>query len=293
MELDNHNLNTGESIEFFNNKSFDFYREWLDTSLKLNKNSTILNFLHLSNFLKKYSSTLGVSKFFYLEKFYYLAIELRLANVAREIINKFISEFGKEPKIVRMEAQLLEIEDMNSAFNLYKKLILHNQEDRVSIKKFIGFIKPIFSDNIKKYIEIWNDYLKVYMDDYDGWYELSDIYLQTSNYSKAIFCLEEVLLHIPNNYEIYTKLGDILNTLNNSESAHNAIKYYSQSILIKPTPRAFWGIVYATNIIFRTNKTLDQKTKNILKIANGNLENFYKDSPFKFTLEQFYDIKSE
>ena len=293
MELQNDKLNTGESLEYFNSKSFDIYREWLDTNMKLGKNSSILNFLHLSNFIKKFSTTLGVARFFYLEKLFYVTIELKLPSVAREVWNKFVAEFGKEAKVVRMEAQLLEIENMQGALTLYKKLVVHNQEDRISLKKFIGFIKPIYSENLKKYVDLWNEYLKVYMDDYDAWFELSDVYLQTSNYSKAIFCLEEVLLHLPNNYEIYTKIGDILCTLNNSESAINAIKYYSQSILIKPNPRSFWGIVFAVNIISRSNKMLDQKTKNLLKIANVNLENFYKDSPFKFNLEQFYDIKSE
>jgi tetratricopeptide (TPR) repeat protein len=144
---------------------------------------------------------------------------------------------------------------------------------------------------LKKYVEMWNEYLKVYMDDVDGWWELSDIYIQTLNLPKAIYCLEEVLLHLPNNYEIYTKIGDTLVSLNNSDSAKVAVKYYSQSNLIKPNLRSFWGMVYALNIIYKANKDLDQEAKTLLKISKLNLENFYSNSPFKITVDLFFDIR--
>jgi tetratricopeptide (TPR) repeat protein len=286
--------NLSKSIDFFNKKPYQVYKEWLDTHLKINKGSPVSDFMHLSNFLKKHSTDLGLQKYFYMEKIFYLSVELRLFEVSKRILTRFTSEFGKEPKIIRMEAYFLETHNERHANMSYKKLIEHNQEDRTSLKKYIAFIKPLYNvDNIKKYIEIWNEYLKVYMDDYDGWFELSDVYLMTNNFNKAIFCLEEILLHQPNNFDVYTKIGDILCSLNNSDSANNAVKYYSQSILIKPTPRAFWGLVYSINIIHRANKTLEAKNKNLLKIATVNLEEMYKDSPFKILSQQFYDIKSD
>jgi tetratricopeptide (TPR) repeat protein len=293
MEFKNEKNNTNSSLEFFTNKSMEVYKEWLDSNIRLNKNSTITNFLHLNNFIKLHSTSLESQKYVYLEKQFEYAIELNMPEVAKEIMKIFLNEFGRfEPKMIRMDAQIAEIEGkIDHAFTTYKKLISHNQEDRVSVKKFIGLVKPLI--DIKKYIELWNEYLKVYQDDFDAWYELSDVYIQNSNYNKAIYCLEEVLLHIPNNYEIYTKIGDINSTGNNSESAQNAIKYYSQSILIKPSPRAFWGLVYAINIIYKANKALDDKTKNLLKIAKVNLTNFYKDSPFKLTIDQFYNFNLE
>jgi len=286
--------NINQSIKFFENKTFDEYQEWLDINLKLNKFSPIFLFLHLHNFTKLYSSHLGYQKYFYLEKSFYLALEFHLLDVARGLYQKFRQEFGDEPKIIRMKAQLMEtetIDQIDDVIHSYKKLINYNQEDKISIKRYIGLIKPILmSENINKYIEIWNEYLKVYMDDYEAWYELSDIYIISNNFNKAIFCLEEVLLHQPNNFAIYTKIGDMLCSFNNSESAANSIKYYSQSILLKTTPRAFWGLLYALNIIYKANKTLDQKNKNLLKISVIHLQNYYSLSPFKFEIEQLYNI---
>jgi tetratricopeptide (TPR) repeat protein len=292
MEINESN----SSMDYFSNKSFDHYRDWLDLNLRLGKLSSLFALLHLVNFLKLHSSSLGIQKFVYMEKLFDLAVELKLKPYAEMLLSKFLQEFGKdEPKIQRMIAYLFEIdsEQMKNAAQTYKKLIRYNQEDKQSLKKYLAFIKPFYmADNLKKYVEMWNEYLKVYMDDVDGWWELSDIYIQTQNLPKAIYCLEEVLLHLPNNYEIYTKVGDTLVSLNNSDSAKVAVKYYSQSILIKPSPRSFWGLVYCLNIIYKANKDLDHESKNLLKIAKINLENFYSTSPFKITVDQFFDIRA-
>jgi tetratricopeptide (TPR) repeat protein len=304
MEIESNSSSIKRTIETLNKKSFEDYKEWVDNSLKMNQYSSIFFFLILQNFIKSHGSSLGFEKYFYLEKFYFCALELKLIDVARKTLREFKQEFGNEPKIRRMEAQLLEIDNppqnsnidfLTLALESYKTLMKFNQEDRSSIKKYLSFIKLKFDfEGLKTYCDLWNEYLKVYMDDYEAWYELSDVYIQTGNFNKAIYCLEEVLLHQPNNFKIYIKIGDIFNSLNNCESAVLAIKYYSQSILIKPTPRAFWGIVYSINIYSRTNKPLtDQKIKNLLKIAKVSLNNFYANSPLKFALEQFYDIKEQ
>jgi tetratricopeptide (TPR) repeat protein len=290
--------NIQDSINFFNNKSFETYKEWLDQNLILHKQSSLFLFFHLHNFITAHSSNLDIERFVYLEKLFYLTLELKLIQIAKTILAEFLEFFGKEAKIRRMEAQLAEIEDTQRAHEYYKRLIISNQDDRVSVKRYIGLLKSSFSispEDLKKLIEMWNEYLKIYMDDHEAWYELSDIYLLACNYTKAVYCLEEVLLHQPNNFYIYTKLGDILCTMNNSEAAVSAVKYYSQSILIKPTPRAFWGIIAAINIYIKYNKgkedsIVKEKFKNLLKIAKINLENMYVKSPIKFNLEEFYEI---
>jgi tetratricopeptide (TPR) repeat protein len=300
--MEEKSLNIEQSINYFNKISFETYREWLDSNLILHKNSTLFLYLHLKNFIINNSHILQIQRFIYLEKLFNYALELKLLDESRRILLEFYQNFGKESKILRMESQLAELDDTQRANEFYKKLIISNQEDKVSVKKYIGLLKSSFTlshEDLKKLIEMWNEYLKIYMDDYEAWYELSDVYLLSSNYSKAVYCLEEVLLHQPNNFNVYTKLGDILCTLNNSEAAVNAVKYYSQSVLIKPTPRAFWGIIAAINVYFRYNKGKDdvganlairEKYKTLQKVAKINLENFYAKSPVKFSLEEFYEI---
>lgn len=291
--------NINKSIDSCNRKSFEEYKEWLDMSLKLGNNTTLFFFLHIQNFLKHYSSTLSYQKHFYLEKLFYFSLELKILDISRKILKEMKSEFGNEPKLKRMEAQLLENDNKSDdsvamANNIYKNLIRYNQEDRSTLKRYLVFLKAQYDfEGLKKYAELWNEYLKVYMDDFEAWSELSDIYILNSNFNQAIFCLEEVLLHTPNNYTIYTKIGDMLSSFNNTDSAGKALKYYSQSIMIKPTPRAFWGIIHTTNVLFKTNKTLEPKIKQLFKIAKIQLANFYENSPIKVNIDQFYDIKSD
>jgi len=300
MEEKSQNLQ--QSIDFFESKCFTTYKEWLDSNLILRKQSALFLFHHIDNFVTTHSDTLQMERFLYLEKLFELALELKLVQVAKIILYQFSENFGKETKITKMQAQLSEIADTDRAHEFYKVLIISNQDDRVSLKKYIGLLKSSFSivqEDLKKLIEMWNEYLKVYMDDHEAWYELSDVYLLASNYTKAVYCLEEVLIHQPNNFNIYTKLGDILCTLNTAEAAVNAVKYYSQSVLIHPTPRAFWGMVTAINIYLRYSKGKDEnsnifptkeKLRSMLKIAKINLENFYSKSPIKFSFENFCEI---
>jgi tetratricopeptide (TPR) repeat protein len=207
-------------------------------------------------------------------------------------------EFEKEPKVRRLEAAFLESSNdpafLEKAVNSYRNLIQSNVEDRASLKRYIMMNKMSLDvENLKKNIDLWNEYLKVYMDDVDAWNELSDIYIQANNYVRAIFCLEEVILHHPNNIKYYLKIGDLFCSFtNNADAAVNAVKYYSQSILFKPTPRAFWGLLYAINIMVKNKKQLDDKLKNIVKISNYNLKNFYKNSPFKIKIEDVIDINT-
>jgi len=45
--------------------------------------------------------------------------------------------------------------------------------------------------------------------DAECWAQLAELYLQQNLYNQAIFCLEEVLLIIPNAYNIHARLGEL------------------------------------------------------------------------------------
>jgi tetratricopeptide (TPR) repeat protein len=281
-----HNLKKNLSV--YSQKSFSEYREYLDNNLRLNNQSTIFFFTHIQNLLKLYSSELGGDKFFYIEKLFFYSLELRLFDIAFNLLSILKAEFGDEPKIKRLYANYLENYDngdnLAKAVNIYKSLIKSNQEDKLTLRNYLSFMKMTYE--IKDYIPLLNEYLSVYMDDIDAWYELSDIYIQNNNLNKAVYCLEEIIIHNPNNYRIYTKIGDILASFNNTDSAMNAMKYYSQSIIIKPSPGAFWGILYSINTVYKVNKSLDEKLKKLYILSKRNLENLYKD----LKVDSFYDF---
>ena len=281
-----------KSIEFWSGKSKDNYKDWLQKTIQLNNSSSIFLFKHIENFLELYSGKIGNEEFFFKEKLFFLSIELKRYTLTKKLFSEFYKKFGNDKKIIRMYASKNEIDPkvkVGISLDQYKQLIIDDEDDRESLKRYILFMKLRYKfSNINEYIDLWNEYLKVYMDDPEAWNELSDVYLSVNNYNKAIYCLEELLLHNPNNYKILNKIGDIYASMNNCENAKIALKYYSQSVLIQSTPRAFWGIYHCINIIFREEKKLDVKEESLLKIAKEQLKNLYVNSKFEIDFDKFF-----
>ena len=144
---------------------------------------------------------------------------------------------------------------------------------------------------INDYIELWNLYLEVYMNDPDAYNELAQIYLMVNEYDKAIFCLEELLLHSPNDYKVLNKIGDIYCSKNNPNDARMAIKFYSRSITLQPTPRAFFGIQNCASIISLKEKKLDEKIQKFVEISKNELNKLYEKTDFKgFDVNKIFKV---
>lgn len=47
------------------------------------------------------------------------------------------------------------------------------------------------------------------MSDQEAWHELCDLYLQEQEYSKAAYCMEELILHNPHSHLIYQRYAEI------------------------------------------------------------------------------------
>ncbi len=267
------------SIVKLDSLSYEEYSQWIDRIIKLNSQSALFYYVHLTNYIQKYETTLGLKKYVYLEKLFYSALELKLLAHSAMILKNFATFFGKnEPKILMLQADMVQItEDTEeNALSTYSKLFTENQHDRINLKNYIYLKKKdyVYSD-LKLYIDLLNEYLKICMDDAEIWQELADIYILTMNYNKAIFCLEEVILHTPNNYLLYIKIGDMLNSFNNTEASSQALKYYAKSILIKPSPRAYWGIIFIENLYKKYKKPIDGQLKSSINIAHEYLNKLY------------------
>ena len=281
------------SIEKWNRRSYQDYKEWLFKEIKSNQQPAIFLKMHIENFLSKYKKQLGIEENVLLKKLFFIYLELKNFQPALNIVVKLIKDFGKDRQLLRMYGEESEIDPKGGDIPLrqYKVMMINDQNDKESIKKYIMFMKSSIDlknkQTINDYIELWNQYLEVFMNDPDGYNELSQVYLMVNEYDKAAFCLEELLLHSPNDYKILNKLGDIYTSKNNVEDAKTAINFYSRSILIYPTPRAFFGILNSASII----KKLDEKLKKLVNISKTELGKMYGDSPFKdFDVNKIFKI---
>jgi tetratricopeptide (TPR) repeat protein len=281
------------SIEKWNKRSFQEYKDWLFKEIKTNQQTSVFLKNHIENFMAHYKKQIGVEGNFLLKKLFFIYLEIKNFKDAHNILIKLIKEFGKDKQLLRMYGEECEINPKGGDVPMrnYKSLMINDQNDNESIKKYILFMKLSIDLNNKQtindYIDLWNEYLEVYMNDPYAYNELSEVYLMVNEYDKAAFCLEELLLYSPNDYKILNKLGDIYTSKNNAEDAKTAIKFYSRSILIQPTPRAFFGIQNCASII----KKLDEKTKKLVSISKKELSKMYEDTPFKsFDVNKIFNV---
>lgn len=281
------------SIEKWNNRPFQEYKDWLFKEIKTNQQTSVFLKNHIENFMAHYKKQIGVEENFLLKKLFFIYLEIKNFKDAHNILIKLIKEFGKDKQLLRMYGEECEINPKGGDVPMrnYKSLMINDQNDNESIKKYILFMKLSIDLNNKQtindYIDLWNEYLEVYMNDPYAYNELSEVYLMVNEYDKAAFCLEELLLYSPNDYKILNKLGDIYTSKNNAEDAKTAIKFYSRSILIQPTPRAFFGIQNCASII----KKLDEKTKKLVNISKKELSKMYEDTPFKsFDVNKIFNV---
>ncbi len=281
------------SIDKWNKRSFQDYKDWLFKEIKSNQEPTVFLKKHIENFLSKYKKQIGIEENILLKKLFFINLELKNFKPALDILIKLIKDFGKDRQLLRMYGEESEIDPKGGEIPLrqYKTMMLNDQNDRESIKKYIMFMKLSVDlsnkQTINDYIELWNQYLEVYMNDPDGYNELSQVYLMVNEYDKAAFCLEELLLHNPNEYKVLNKLGDIYTSKNNVEDAKTAINFYSRSILINPTPRAYFGILNCASII----KKLDEKIKKLVNISKTELSKMYENTPFKeFDINKIFKV---
>ena len=281
------------SMEKWNKRPFQEYKDWLFKEIKTNQQTSVFLKNHIENFMAHYKKQIGVEGNFLLKKLFFIYLEIKNFKDAHNILIKLIKDFGKDKQLLRMYGEECEINPKGGDVPMrnYKSLMINDQNDNESIKKYILFMKLSIDLNNKQtindYIDLWNEYLEVYMNDPFAYNELSEVYLMVNEYDKAAFCLEELLLYSPNDYKILNKLGDIYTSKNNAEDAKTAIKFYARSILIQPTPRAFFGIQNCASII----KKLDEKTKKLVNISKKELSKMYEDTPFKsFDVNKIFNV---
>lgn len=82
------------------------------------------------------------------------------------------------------------------------------------------------------------------MSDQEAWHELCDLYLQEQEYTKAAFCMEELILHNPHSHLIFQRYAEIKYTQGGADNMETAKTYFSQAAKLNPNNiRALYGLV--------------------------------------------------
>lgn len=110
------------------------------------------------------------------------------------------------------------------------------------------------------------------MSDQEAWQELSNLYLQEGEYSRAAFCLEEVLLHNPYSHLIHQRLGEIRYTMGGQDNIEIAKSYYAQAVKLNgKNLRALYGLYLCCCHVVNSKAQLN-KRKEAQKLSSWALE---------------------
>jgi tetratricopeptide (TPR) repeat protein len=131
-------------------------------------------------------------------------------------------------------------------------------------------------------VSMLGDLLQISPTDAEAWAELADLNFSQNAYDQAIFCLEEVLLVMPNAWNIHARLAEViyLSTIATSSEKPGelirgiaeAMRRYCRSIeLCNSYLRGFYGLKLVRNAsqspsVSAANIELTQTTKRLLEL---------------------------
>ena len=135
------------------------------------------------------------------------------------------------------------------AMAIYQKMLDRDPNSLYALKRQVAILRAMGKPEAAA--AKLTSHLDVVSSDVQSWLALSDIYLQLSQYRRAAFCIEELILLNPMAYIYHIRYGEILYTIGTSEKAPNpemlktARKYFCHALELKPTAnlRALYGLL--------------------------------------------------
>lgn len=194
----------------------------------------------------------GDEKWLVYEQVCVAALDCHNLLVASNCIAALRNQYPKSIRVRRLNAMKYEAtEQYSKALQVYEDILEEDGTNAHAKKRIISCLKS--QNKIKEYVNELNDYLKLYQADHEAWLELCEAYLNELEYSKACFCLEELILMHPHNHVYYQRYADIKYTQCNYDMARN---YYCYALKLNPNNvRALYGTLLVTSNLKKTSES--------------------------------------
>lgn len=201
-----------------------------------------------------------------LEQVILASLDTARFDIATKCIKELSLEFPGSMRVMKFKAMRLEaLERYDEAIDVLDAIIAKEETNAAPRKRKIAILKA--RGQKAEAIKELNDYLKGFMSDPEAWHELCNLYLSESEYSKAVFCMEEVLLHNPHSHLIHQRIAEIRYTMGGMENIEIAKTYYIQTLKLNPNNlRALYGLYLCYNFI-ANSRALGSKRKEAQKLA--------------------------
>ncbi|XP_071142788.1 ER membrane protein complex subunit 2-like [Mytilus edulis] len=213
---------------------------------------------------------------------------LDLSEICLELLH---NKFPDSVRVKRLLGMRYEAEKkFVKAEEVYQAIIDKDESNMFVRKRLVTIAKE--QNEVTKAIELLNKYLEQFMTDFEGWLELCDLYLSQLDYSKACYCMEELIMSNPHNHLFYQKFAEIKYTMGDPESMAMARSYYAQAIKLNPkNVRALYGLFLSSSNLALTaskgggGKEKQNNIKNAAWAAQQLNERYQTDQPKEMTEE--------
>jgi len=245
----------------------DILRKWRDDNERRSDDVIQL----WDTILKDCMQKCGNERHLILEQVVIAGLDIARFDIVTKCIKELSTEFPGSMRVMKLKAMRLEaLERYDEAIDVLDAIISKDETNAAPRKRKIAILKT--KGKRVEAIKELTEYLKKFMSDQEAWHELCNLYLAEGDYSKATFCMEEVLLHNPHSHLIHQRLADIRYTMGGNENIEVARLYYSQAIKLNPNNlRALYGLYLCCSSIVNS-KALPSKRKEAQKTGYWALE---------------------
>lgn len=210
----------------------------------------------------------GDEKWMVLEQVAVAAMDTNRSDIVHQTLVKLIEKFGASSlRIKRLQAMRLEMEERwDEALDVLDSIIEEDVSNSSARKRKIAIWKA--QGDTDRAVKELVKYLQVFMSDQEAWLELSELYVSEQDYSKAAYCLEELLLHNPHNHLYHQRTAEIRYTMGGYDNLELAKQYYCQAVKLAPSNmRALYGLLLSVTQLASSPKCPQTKKKEFCNLA--------------------------
>jgi len=216
--------------------------------------------------LSRYCSALKDELWAVLEQVTIAALDSARHDLAIDCIQVLDKKFPKSTRVTKLQAMRLEsLGNYDDANYLYDRLLEADETNTVFRKRKIAIL--IAKGERHEAIRELNAYLTTFVNDTEAWLQLGELFMQESDFSRAAFCFEELLLSAPQNATFLSRLAEIRYSQGGAENIEIARAYYEKSAKLAPTSNALYGIILCCNNLLP--KATSQKKKELTTSAKS------------------------
>ena len=183
-----------------------------------------------SQFLKANQHSLNEEELFgFLEQHFYLSLLTSNDVEAKVTLQRITDRFGEEPSRVGvLKAQYLEATEGIETCQAY--LSSRPTTDYLAFKRKTVILKQ--RKDFKMLVDELLRYLSVIPTDAETWAELAEVYVSCGLYSQAVHALEETVVLMPQAYNMFARMGELLHIeATTSSSVADQLNLLQQSVV--------------------------------------------------------------